>query len=65
MNSTLVTFWIRSDPDRPERSRVRVSLQGPDGDPIREMPYQVDLSEHLGGRVTVRILELPYRGDGV
>ena len=65
VNSTLVTFWRRSDPNGPERGRVRILLEGPDGKPIREVPYQVDLSEHPSGRVTVGILGLPYRGDGV
>ncbi len=65
VNATLVSFWRRSNPEKPERGRARVRLEGPDGEMIREIPYQVDLSANSSGRVNVAVLVLPFRGDGV
>lgn len=60
----LVTQWIRSEPEEPERVPGRVSLRLPDGDQVGGSEFEIDLSEKLRHRNVISIGSLPLHGPG-
>ena len=61
----LVTLWRRSESDVPERRKVTILVQGPSGDIVRDLKYELDLSEHVRSRALIEINALPYHGNGL
>lgn len=63
---SLVTLWIRSEPERPEKGKARIRFQTPAGSTAREeYELDVDLESGLWGRTILRMVALPFSGDGL
>lgn len=61
----LVSLWMRSDPEEPERTTERVVFVGPDGRALGEpVVTEVDLESHQRMRSRLRMNGLPLSGTG-
>lgn len=63
----LVSYWIRSDLDAPERARVRILVVSPERKTLNPegFEYRVDLTEDSRFRSMAHFGTLPYTGDGI
>jgi hypothetical protein len=64
VNFSLVTTWLRSNPESPESAQVRVDIKAPNGDILTQQGYSVDFSEHARLRARTVVPILPFKGDG-
>ncbi|HSS71764.1 MAG TPA: hypothetical protein VLQ46_14075 [Casimicrobiaceae bacterium] len=65
LDSTIVTFVVRSDPNVPEQTRLKITTVAPNGEPYEESPIiPIDLREHLRARQFLQSGSLPFRGVG-
>jgi hypothetical protein len=60
----LVSYWIRSDPDKPELAQCLVTLTAPDGDIVTTTEGPVDLMEFVTLRAVVKSESLPLKSPG-
>jgi len=64
ISAILLTNWRRSDAQTPERFMARVSFVAPPGQAAEGPVIEVDLSNHLRLRMSVKIGALTIWGEG-
>jgi hypothetical protein len=65
MNLNLVSFWMRSDYDKPEKGTARYVLLTPDGKRFRQPPREIDLATSPTARFILIVDKLIFRGFGL
>lgn len=61
----LVTLWVRSNQDAPERGRGRLRLVLPGGESSITGEHEIDLTKFLRLRHITQITTLPIRNEGI
>ena len=63
----VVSFWVRSRPDEPERALSRVVVQSPEGELLLDdtPELEINLVDHQRFRTVMRFQVLPYAGNGI
>jgi len=62
----LVSSWIRSQLDIPERIQIRAAVIAPDGSEVHQKPWlDGDLESKPRLRSLIRFPSMPYRGPGL
>ena len=61
----LVSFWYRSDIDKPETGKARIVFVAPDGKEIRETEIEVDLQNTVSRHLIAVIPAVKYFGLGM
>lgn len=65
LEATLISYWVRSENDAPEKGICRVSLLGPNRVTIgREMTMAIDLTKKRRMRTQLTLEGLPFTGLG-
>ena len=65
VNLQLLSWWIRSDPEKPERAEARLRMLPPGkGAKLPPTPIPIDLSEKNSWRQRIVLGLLPFRGFG-
>lgn len=64
MSLQLVSFWYRSDIDKPETTKVRIVLEGPNGQKAKQAEIEIDLQNSLSRNFVAIIPRLKYFGLG-
>ena len=62
--SALVTLWMRSDIEKPEKFFTRVKFRTPEGTAVEGPPVQIDLSASVRGRAIANQPGLPLTKAG-
>ncbi len=65
LDNQLVSTWVRSHRDEPEKFNVSVTVTTPDGethDPFVQI--EGDLEEHIRTRIVIQVQSIPFRGSG-
>ncbi len=65
LDNQLVSTWVRSQHDEPEKFNVSVTVTTPDGethDPFVQI--EGDLEEHIRTRTVIQVQSIPFRGGG-
>ena len=60
----LLTWWVRSDHDKPEKAKARLRLVPPSGPKPLPQEFSVDLEEHSSFRLRIMLQALPFPGFG-
>lgn len=60
----IASFWYRSDIDKPEKSKCRHTLVGPDGQRFEQQEVEVDLQNSTSSHIVVFVPALQYVGLG-
>src|SRR5258708_40292317 len=60
-----MSFWVRSDPTKPEKGRARISFIGPNGETIvSRQDIEVDLTDQIRIRFWTTMKSVPEKGNG-
>ena len=62
---SVVQFWTRDHPDKPEIVEGRSSLNGPSGKAYGFVPHAIDLRTFKNLRVNTTSLGFPWEGEGM
>jgi hypothetical protein len=60
----IVSFWYRSDVEKPETGKGRSILVGPDGQELGKHEVEIDLESIVSRNVIAILPSLPYKGLG-
>ena len=60
----LISWFLRSDHDKPEKAKCRLSIDPPQGTLPQKFERHVDLGEHAGVRIRSTYTALPFKGLG-
>lgn len=61
----LVSLWMRSDLDVPERKLMRFKLLQPDDSIVEGGQFEVNLTEESRLRMVVKLNNFPIKGEGI
>ena len=61
----IVSLWVRSDLAEPSKGSARISLIAPDGELLKTVESEVDLTDHERLRARGCFQGLPFKGEGV
>ena len=61
----LISFWYRSNIDKPETSKAKIIFTTPDGQEIKEAEIEVDLQNTFSRHLIVMIPAIKYLGLGM
>jgi len=64
MGFQLVSLWIRSDRNKPEKDYARIQVKGPNDDEIVNQEYKIDLTDSIRTRQKMNFQGIPYKGAG-
>lgn len=66
VQAEVISYWVRSNPERSESATVRLQHLAPDGSILTDMEFPVDLVEKRGQRLKLRFEAFPInRGEGI
>ena len=61
----MVSYWVRSDYDKPESGTARIAIQIPNGDFLPWQEFPLDLQAKPGWRMRIQMAGIPIHGAGL